>query len=80
MISRRRFIKISGILSIVFSLLPQLFVRNTPAACTKKHAGDSRLWLEGLPKRGCSTSHLLSSDSASLENCLNDVHSLADFC
>ncbi len=79
MISRRKFIKVFGILSLGITFLPQ-FLAKRPFFRTSfsGNVNADRFWLLGLPKRGCATSYLLSEQNNSLENCLCDLHSISD--
>jgi hypothetical protein len=59
MLNRRTFLKLFGIASLTFSLLPSIFVRNfwsQPLEDTKRSKGKN--WLYGSPRRGCSTPNL----------------------
>jgi hypothetical protein len=60
MLNRREFLRIFGLASAAFSLLPSIFVRDTcsqPLEDERKRA-KVKNWLYGSPRRGCSTPDL----------------------
>jgi hypothetical protein len=60
MLSRRKFLKLFGLASLTFSLLPSIFVGKSFSQPLEEVRGKSNLknWLYGSPRRGCSTPDL----------------------
>jgi anaerobic selenocysteine-containing dehydrogenase len=74
MLNRRKFLKISGLITLAFSFLPKLFLKNSSSAPTLKNESSNGTlnWLYGSSRKGCSTSRLAMDYHGSLENGLDD--------
>jgi hypothetical protein len=73
---RRKFLKLSSISFLGFSLLPKLKLFATEEKrATPKNKSSNRFWLSGSPRYGCSTSCLSIECCGSLENGLDDFYS-----
>lgn len=79
MMNRRKFIKVFGIFSLGITFLPRFFTRRTWSEIGLPiNVKANRFWLSGIPKRGCSSSFLISEQNVSFENYLYDLHSLSN--
>jgi hypothetical protein len=60
MLNRREFLRIFGLASAAFSLLPSIFVKDSCSQPFEDRRGSSKgkNWLYGSPRRGCSTPDL----------------------
>jgi hypothetical protein len=74
MLDRRKFLKISGLISLVFSFLPNIFFKNSAFSATTNNEdlNQTKNWLCGSSKKGCSTSRLALDHHGSLEDGLDD--------
>jgi len=74
MLDRRKFLKIFGFITLAFSFLPSIFLKNSSSAPTVKNESLNKTpnWLYGSSKKGCSTSRLALDYHGSLENGLDD--------
>lgn len=74
MLSRRKFLKIFGLASLAFSLVPTIFARRSfskPFEATKTKFGVKN-WLYGSPRRGCSAPDLAFECQKKKEEGLKD--------
>lgn len=74
MLDRRKFLKISGFVTLAFSFLPNIFLKNSAfsAPANSESFKQTKNWLCGSPRKGCSTSRLAMDYHGSLENGLDD--------
>lgn len=74
MLDRRKFLKIFGFITLAFSFLPGIFFKNsTPSATTEnKSLNQTKNWLYGSSRKGCSTSRVAMDYHGPLENGLDD--------
>ncbi|MGB8658119.1 MAG: hypothetical protein WCE90_10110 [Candidatus Zixiibacteriota bacterium] len=78
MLSRRKFLKVLGLTSLAFSLLPSFLARKSFSSSVKdaEVACTTRNWLYGSPRRGCSTPNLAFEYHAGSEAGLQDFVNL----
>jgi hypothetical protein len=74
MLDRRKFLKIFSFVTLAFSFLPSIFFKNSsfPAPAKNKTFNQTKNWLYGSSKKGCSTSRLAMDYHGSLEDGLDD--------
>lgn len=74
MLDRRKFLKISGFITLAFSFLPNLLFKNSAFSATANNESlnQTKNWLSGASKKGCSTSGLAMDYHGSLEDGLDD--------
>jgi hypothetical protein len=74
MLDRRKFLKIFGFISLAFSFLPSMFLKNSTfsAATKSKSLKPIKNWLHGASRKGCSTSRVAMDYHGSLEDGLDD--------
>jgi len=74
MLDRRKFLKISSLITLAFSFLPSIFFKNSSfsAPAKNKTFNQTKNWLYGSSKKGCSTSRLAMDYHGSLEDGLDD--------
>jgi anaerobic selenocysteine-containing dehydrogenase len=74
MLDRRKFLKISGLVTLAFSFLPSIFLKNSAfsAPADGESFKPTKNWLCGSSKKGCSSSSLAMDYHGSLENGLED--------
>jgi hypothetical protein len=74
MLDRRKFLKISGLISLAFSFLPNIFFKNSAFSTTTNSESlkQTKNWLCGSSRKGCSTSRLAMDHHGSLEDGLDD--------
>jgi hypothetical protein len=74
MLDRRKFLKISGFITLAFSFLPSIFLKNSAFSATRNNESlnQTKSWLCGSPRKGCSTSRLALDYHGSLEDGLDD--------
>jgi hypothetical protein len=70
MITRRRFFKSFGILGLGFVILPKILLKRSFSNSLKpiENPVNTKNWLYGFPKRGCSTPLFPQDHFGSLEN------------
>jgi hypothetical protein len=70
MITRRKFFKTFGILGLGFVILPKVLFNNSFSASSgsMKNPGNTKNWLYGFPKRGCSTPLFPQDHFGSIQN------------
>ena len=75
MLDRRKFLKISGFITLAFSFLPSIFLKNSSFSETPENKSLNRAknWLCGSSRKGCSTSSLAMDYHGSLEDGLDDL-------
>jgi hypothetical protein len=75
MLDRRKFLKIFGFVTLAFSFLPGILSRDsTISAMTVKSKSlhQTKNWLNGSSRKGCSTSKVAVDHLGSLEDGLDD--------
>ena len=75
MLNRRKFLKIFGFITLAFSFLPGIFLKNSTISATtvkSKNLNQTRNWLYGSSRKGCSTSRVAVDYHGSLEDGLDD--------
>jgi hypothetical protein len=74
MLDRRKFLKIFGFITLAFSFLPSIFLKNSTFSETtnRESSNQAKNWLYGSSKKGCSTSSLALDYHGSLEDGLDD--------
>jgi anaerobic selenocysteine-containing dehydrogenase len=74
MLERRKFLKISSLVTLAFSFLPSIFFKNSAfsAPANGESLKQTKNWLCGSSKKGCSTSGLALDYHGSLEDGLDD--------
>jgi hypothetical protein len=74
MLDRRKFLKISGLVTLAFSFLPSIFLKNSSSSAIpeNKSLKQTKNWLCGSSLKGCSTSSLAMDYHGSLEDGLDD--------
>jgi hypothetical protein len=74
MLDRRKFLKISGLITLVFSFLPNIFLKSSAfsAPANSESLNQTKNWLCGSSKKGCSTSKLALDYHGSLDDGLDD--------
>jgi hypothetical protein len=74
MLDRRKFLKIFGFITLAFSFLPGAFWRSSTLSATTKSENlkQTKNWLHGSSRKGCSTSRMAMDYHGSLEDGLDD--------
>jgi hypothetical protein len=74
MLDRRKFLKIFGFITLTFSFLPGMFLKNSTFSATTKNQNlnKTKNWLYGSSRKGCSTSRVAVDYHGSLEDGLDD--------
>ncbi|MCK4428262.1 MAG: hypothetical protein KAW16_07260 [candidate division Zixibacteria bacterium] len=74
MLDRRKFLKIFGFITLAFSFLPGMFLKNSAFSATTKNQNlnKTKNWLYGSSRKGCSTSRVAMDYHGSLEDGLDD--------
>lgn len=74
MFDRRRFLKIFGFVTLAFSFLPSIFLKNSAFSATARNTSlnQTKNWLHGSARKGCSTSRVAMDYHGSLEDGLDD--------
>lgn len=78
MLTRRKFLKIFGLASLAFSLLPSFLTRKSLSSSLKDSETPPTVknWLYGFPRRGCSTPNLALEYHGNVEDRLKDFVNL----
>ena len=74
MLDRRKFLKITSFITLAFSFLPSIFLKNSSFSATTKNDSwrQPQNWLCGSSRKGCSTSRLAMDYHGSLQDGLDD--------
>ncbi len=74
MLDRRKFLKIFGFIALGFSFLPGMFFKNSTLSATAENESlnQTKTWLCGSSRKGCSTSRVALDYHGSLEDGVDD--------
>jgi len=74
MLDRRKFLKIFSFITLAFSFLPSIVLKNSSfsARTNSEPLKQTENWLYGSSKKGCSTSRLALEYHGSLDDGLDD--------
>jgi hypothetical protein len=75
MLDRRKFLKLFGFITLAFSFLPGIFLKSSALSTTPngKSYSQTKNWLHGCSRKGCTTSRVAVDYHGSLEDGLDDL-------